>query len=120
MEAQSIDARSACSEFNQHMRHQGVIRHYPESFAKDYNYRQHGFEFIQTDEDIEAFLNQLDASPTWHRMGSGTCTKAWRIRNALSKPDDYNWGRLTRFKMYAASARRTCCGCHETGSFKPN
>jgi len=119
MKSQPIDARSPCNDFNQHMRSQGVIRNYPESYAKDHNYKHHGFDFIQTEEDIEGFLDELDAAPTWHSMGDGKCTKAWRIRKALSKPDDFNWGKLKRFKMYASFARRTDCGCHETGSFNP-
>jgi hypothetical protein len=120
MQTQSIDARSSCNDFNQHMRDHGVIRNHPESYAKDHNYQHHGFDFAQTEEDIEQFLNELEAAPTWHSIGNGSCTKAWRIRNSLNKADDFNWGKIKRFKMYASSARRTDCGCHETGSFKPN
>jgi hypothetical protein len=113
---QPIDARSARKDFDKQMREQGLIR----SYAKDHDYKLHGFDFIKTEDDVDKFLVELDSAPTWHSMGNGSCTKALRIRSALSKPDEFNWGKVNNFKMYASFVRRTCCGCHETGSFKPN
>lgn len=120
MKSQLIDARSTCKDFNNQMRELGVINNYPDSYAKDHDYKHHGFDFVQTEDDVDKFLAELDEAPTWHSMGSGSCAKALRIRNSLNKPDEFNWGKVKCFKMYASFARRICCGCHETGSFNPN
>lgn len=120
MQSQSIDARSTCEDFNNRMRDQGVIGNYTNSYAKDHDYQHHGFCFIQTESDVDKFLAELDAAPKWHHMGGESCTKAWRIRNSLNKPNEFNLSKVERFKMYASFARRTCCACHETGSFKTN
>ena len=116
--APSVDARAPLNEFTAALQAQGHIHHYPGAYAKDAHFKQHGFPTIHTEADVAAFLDALDAAPGFNGEVS-PCAKAHAIRASLSTPDDYKWGVVERFKMFASARRRVHCSCHETGSFFP-
>lgn len=121
LNAQGVDARVSSKAFEKVLIGLGLLPDYPGSYAKDHHYENFGFTFIQSEQDIEDFLRELDlanermdTSPTF-KWG---CTKAKVIRRGLAKP----WGWLSiveQFKAHASHARRVHCSCHEVGSFKP-
>ena len=115
---QPVDARTPLNEFTAALQAQGHIHHYPGAYAKDTHFKQHGFSTIHTEADVAAFLDTLDAAPGFNGDIS-PCAKAQAIRASLSTPDDYKWGVVERFKLFASARRRVHCSCHETGSFFP-
>mgnify|MGYP000359688213 CR=1 FL=1 len=115
---QSVDARAPLNEFTAALQAQGHIHHYPGAYAKDTHFKQHGFSTIHTEADVTAFLDALDAAPGFNGEVS-PCANARAIRASLSTPDDYKWGVVERFKLFASARRRVHCSCHETGSFFP-
>lgn len=105
------DARSSVKVFEAHLRTM-----YVSSRAKDIDFHRHGFDFIKTKADVDDFLNELDMAPR-SQMSLG-CTKARVIRSYLDKQNDSSdEDYIQSFKIRAARARRTCCSCHETGSY---
>ena len=78
----------------------------PWRYAKDHHFEKWCFEDINTIEDVLNFCILLDSESTTY------CTKARSIRNRLGVECYAN-----NPKILLASARRVCCGCHETGSF---
>jgi hypothetical protein len=105
------DARSPVKEFEDHLRTKYVL-----SYARDMHFQRFGFEFIKTKADVDAFLLVLDKA-TRSQMSLG-CIKSELIKAYLErrKPEseeDY----IKDFKFIAARRRRTCCACHETGSY---
>lgn len=113
-----MDAKMPLSEFTAALQAQGHLSTYPGAYAKDNHFQQYGFSDIHSDADVNAFLETLDASPGFQGEVS-PCKKASAIRASLDTPDEYNWGRVKRFKLFAAARRRVHCSCHETGSFSP-
>jgi hypothetical protein len=112
------DARSTNKDFNRRLISEGVLPKYFGSYAKDHHYEKFGFDFVSTEDDIEHFLNELDRAPEAFLGRIGKCIKAREIRRKLEKDNTYGWDNLSRFRLFASSARRICCACHETGSYK--
>lgn len=105
------DARSTVRAFEDHLRKRFVL-----TYAKDMHFQHFGFDFVKSQSDIDQFLQELDDAPRC-RMSNG-CTKAWLIRNYLERhPADSTEEMVKNFKCVAARARRTNCGCHDTGSY---
>ena len=115
---QPVDARTPLNEFTAALQAQGHIHNCPGAYAKDTHFKQHSFSTIHTEADVAAFLDTLDAAPGFNGDIS-PCAKARAIRASLSTPDDYKWGVVERFKLFASARRRVHCSCHETGSFFP-
>mgnify|MGYP003645195822 CR=1 FL=1 len=111
-----IDARSDVKEFERHLKQLGLLPRYRHAYATDAEYKAHGFDFIQSMTDAEDFLNELDTAVTSHSGDVGPCTKAFVIRQGMTK-SWYKEDKLDQFKAVAARARRTCCGCHHVGSY---
>lgn len=66
--------------------------------------------------DLDAVLANLDKGAA--RRGSGACIKARYARSILDGPRGAFWLESPeRMAGLLAFVRRTCCGCHETGSF---
>lgn len=110
------DARVKKSEFTRSLIQQGYLE--PCLYVRDKHYREYGFAFIGSMSQAHAFLDALDRAPKRTRLGVDYCHKALSIRTALSNESTTNhFTELERFFIYAASARRVHCQCHEVGSY---
>jgi hypothetical protein len=112
------DARSTVADFEAHLKSKRILYPADFSYAKDMEFDRYGFGFIQSVADVDNFLKELDSAP--RSPMSGQCSKLWVIKNYLERnpsnsPEHY----IELFKRVAARARRTCCGCHDTGSYAP-
>jgi hypothetical protein len=86
-------------------------------YAKDNHFADYTLAAIQTEADAEAFLKAVDLAAKRRSHGGG-CAKvrearAWMSRGFCDWKDDPAW----RWRSALSSTRRTCCGCHETGSY---
>lgn len=105
------DARSTVRAFEDHLRKRFVF-----PYAIDMHFQHFGFDFVKSQSDIDQFLQELEAAPRC-RSSKG-CNKAWIIREYLERhPADSTEDLIKKFKCVAARARRTNCGCHDTGSY---
>lgn len=100
----------------------GVLRPSDWSYAKDAEFARFPLACLTTMDDVDAFLAALDkaAGRTWR----GECSKARSARASLAYYRERYGDRAFPWESEAARAvdvlsraRRTCCGCHETGSF---
>lgn len=86
-------------------------------YVRDDHFAKHVLVEVVTLKDAEAFLAELDrenaevTSPPF-RWG---CTKAKLVREYLA--DGFWCQTPDRIRSAIANNRRTCCSCHETGSF---
>jgi len=89
------------------------------SYLRDMHFHKYLLKDINSLDDAEAFLVRLDKDNEDHtqpgpfRWG---CTKAKGIREWLKK--DFWRESTSRIRQAIAANRRTCCSCHEVGSFK--
>lgn len=83
-------------------------------YPLDRDFKFFAFAEITSLADALAFADRLDQQANERRRGD-TCTKAYQVRRYLEKPA---WsGDLLSIRYAVAIARRTCCICHETGSY---
>lgn len=111
------DARSGIQAFTAALRDSGVhLRGIDGGYPRDKDFESYGFSFLETEEQALAFIEDLRESG---------CTKG---HSAKMRYDNHTesgalvrmgMSRLDIAIMALSSARRTCCGCHETGSFAP-
>ena len=92
------------------------------SYAKDSDFARYPLARLTTMAEVEAFLAELDKAAARHGGIIGRCSKAHVARAAITRQAQAPWkfweGREAEHAVLAlSSARRTCCGCHETGSF---
>lgn len=97
------------------LRSAGVFR-YSHDYVKDREFETYILApALQSMEAVQAFLASLDEdnqSTTW----KNGCTKAQVARNFMQYPQTVTTELQWALKGLARS-RRTCCGCHDTGSF---
>jgi hypothetical protein len=110
------DARSTVADFEAYLKSKRILSPYDFAYAKDMHFNYYGFDFIQSVADVDNFLQELESAP--RSAMSGQCSKLWVIKNYLERypsnsPEHY----VEQFKTIAATARRTNCGCHDTGSY---
>ena len=83
----------------------------------DLHFEKYGFSFLETEEQAVAFIDELV---------SNSCSKGCSAKHkfdAFTKSGVLEEVGLTRLEIAIkalSSARRTHCGCHETGSFLKN
>lgn len=81
-------------------------------YAKDKEFEQYALKDIRTLEQAKAFIAMLNADA--HAMGHTSCAKTWRLKNLWRDVKKY---KFLSIASHLSSVRRTCCGCHLTGSF---
>lgn len=83
-------------------------------YARDAHFQRYVLRHITTDDQLDAFLVELDSESD--RDG---CTKVRRLRSTLTTDSTSDfWNESLERKLHIfATYRRTCCGCHLTGSF---
>ena len=111
------DARSGVQAFTAALKEGGVrLRGIDGGYARDTDFENYGFSFLETEEQALAYIEDLRESG---------CTKG---HSAKVRYDSFiesgvllrmGKSRLEIAVIALSSARRTCCGCHETGSFMP-
>lgn len=110
------DARSGVESFTAALRESGVKLKGFDDYAVDRHFEDYGFSFLETEEQALSFIDELRESG---------CNKG---RSAKSRYDaltetgallEMGKTRLGIAIMALSYARRTHCGCHETGSFGP-
>jgi hypothetical protein len=79
---------------------------------------------LTTEASVVAFIDSLDAEAQRQFGPTATCTKALVARNELQQYQRVRELRGADFATAVESvlsnqARRTCCRCHETGSYCP-
>ncbi len=86
-------------------------------YAKDRGFATFVLRDCLTIEQIEAIIMTLNADA--HAMGANCCQKTWTIKSFLQhfQKRPSSWGKDFKSAELVAPARRTCCGCHEVGSF---
>lgn len=84
--------------------------------ADDYYFAKYIYTDIETLEDVEKFIAQLDADHNEQLCFGTGCIKAKVIREYLKK--DFWKKTPDRLRSMIAYNRRVCCSCHETGSYK--
>jgi hypothetical protein len=91
-------------------------------YVKDNHFAEFAYAEITTAEQAFAFADQLDAhNKRINKPPFDTgCTKARGIRYWLTGPTKHTWTKDPHgVRLALAHNRRTCCGCHETGSYAP-
>lgn len=109
-----LSLQSSVAEVEAALRENNVFS-YPAEYAKDHHFEKYVFDTIQTEADARLFCLLLDRQRI-ETGASGECTKAWRIRSYLNKT--FWLGSPGRIRAAMSHARRTCCWCHEVGSFR--
>jgi hypothetical protein len=110
----ALHLRSSESEVNNAMHEAGAGDW---EYAKDKEFEQFVLKDIKTIHQFRAFVKMLNAD-RWAMDGLQpnkffTCQKTWQLKGKRMRDFSEGWTP----KMALAMARRTCCGCHETGSF---
>lgn len=111
--ASAPDARMSEQDFRSALINIGALPDHGDSYPRDFHFKQHGFDFIETEADIDVFMQDLDAAGA---AAGSSCNKARSIRFHMDSP----WKGFTKighFKAAAADARRTHCRCHLKCSF---
>lgn len=99
--------RSSVAEVAAAMKADGFASY---DYPKDRHFEAYVLRDITSNKQLRALVRTLKAdaktiSPGW----AGFCSKTYSINLQEKNPD--------MILMQLAMARRTCCGCHETGSF---
>jgi hypothetical protein len=121
LQTQGIGLQSSQQEIDAAMRATGLLR-YSHEYLRDRDFVQHVLPLgISTMGDVHAFIDSLDGNHKKRafRIGAG-CTKAYVVRNWLQSRHRHCLPPLDWALTGLARARRTCCSCHETGSFHPS
>jgi hypothetical protein len=114
-----VHSRMGVKEFDAALKAAGVLPNYDWSYSKDHHWAWCNFLDIKSVEDALRFADENDA----HRRAMGgmgsdlPCQKNYQIREWLAKP--FWRADVSRVRQVLACSRRICCGCHETGSYKP-
>jgi hypothetical protein len=103
----TLHSRSSIKEVEAEMTRCGVPLHAGGNYAVDNHFESYCFDSINTAEDAIKFADELDKDST-----TG-CAKARSIRDGINDGGFYS----KNPRHCLASARRVCCGCHETGSY---
>jgi hypothetical protein len=111
-----LDARAPEARFRLALIRDSRLSDYPGSYPQDHHYDRHGFGFIETEADIDAFLMSLDEAALLYSSG---CIKARVLRSDMLRRWEWT-DAVTQFKALAARARRCNCRCHDTGSYAIN
>lgn len=112
--ALSLD--SSVSEIDAELRRMGVF-YYSHHYVKDREFEQYVLTpRLKSMGDVHLLLDSLDID-NQNTDWKGGCTKAITARERL-KYDQTVTSELSWALHALARTRRTCCGCHETGSFK--
>jgi hypothetical protein len=121
LQAQGIGLQSSLQDIDAAMRATGFFW-YSHHYLKDCHFKQHVLPLGLHDmEDVQSFLERLDTdSRQQARHLSNGCTKAYVARNWLTSRHRDCTTPLAWAITGLARARRTCCGCHDTGSFHPS
>lgn len=112
----ALSLNSSVSEVDAELRRLGVF-YYSHHYVKDREFELYVLTpLVKSMDDLHRFIDSLDVDN--QNFGwKGGCSKAYAARCSLKYEQtvtaELNWA------LHAlARARRTCCGCHETGSFK--
>ena len=87
-----------------------------EGYAVDHHFEHYGFSFLETEEQALGFIDELRHNG---------CTKGLSAKSRYDSLTEtglllrMGMTRLDIAIMALSAARRTHCGCHETGSFAP-
>lgn len=111
----AIDLKSSILTVDSHLREMGVFR-YSHEYVRDRDFDAHVLTPQLTNMDaVHAFVASLDADNQATTWKSG-CSKAHSFRTSMK----YVQNVTTELKWALnalARARRTCCSCHDNGSF---
>lgn len=115
----AIALQASNEEIDAELRKRGTFQ-YSHEYTKDIHFRRFVLEpQLSTMEQVHDLLQKLDDDHKARNFSFGAgCTKAYSARQSLKYTTtfltDVEWA-LTAL----AKARRTNCGCHQTGSFHP-
>lgn len=85
------------------------------NYPKDEHFERFALASILTDDDAERFLSELQSErgDAW-----GTCSKVMSARSFMKYDHGDFIHHMDWVRLSIAQARRTCCWCHDTGSFQ--
>lgn len=116
-EVQSFEVgiRSSLREIDTELRRQGLLRSH--EYVRDREFSRHILPLgLKAPSDVYQFLADLDIDNQKKTFFATGCHKAHGIRAFLKHAPEgipeFDW-----VLVAVARSRRTCCGCHETGSF---
>ena len=117
LNAQNVKLNSSVDDVDRALREAGVFR-YSHEYVKDKHFERYVITPNVTDLDqAREFLRMLDRDNS--ELGYSGCLKAFRVRNWIAnRSHDSIIGELEWAVIGLSKARRTCCSCHEIGSFK--
>lgn len=117
------DARSDIKEFEAALRAAGVQLH-PEfdgpGYATDRHFEEYGFAFLQTEDQALAFIEDLKNQKCSRHFGVAATYKRY---SSLKQEGIAPFARYSQRQIAVIAlsrGRRTCCGCHQTFSYKPD
>lgn len=118
LDSMGLTLKSSQPVIDSALRQSNIFRRASE-YVKDVHFERYVLApLIQNDTQLNQFLNELDADSAQRDKNSVGCTKASIVRNWIKKYR--NDSVFTQFQWAIrglSRARRTCCSCHQTGSF---
>ena len=113
---QGVNLQSKHEELDAAMRRHRYFT-WSHEYLKDLDFVRHILPIgIKSMDDVQTFLEKLDADNQAVSNPTG-CSKAHSARGFLAHEHGLGDDALGWALVSLAHARRTCCGCHETGSF---
>lgn len=112
----ALSLNSSVSELDAELRRLGVF-YYSHHYVKDREFEQYVLTpRLKSLGDVGLLLDSLDID-NQKTHWKGGCTKARTARESLKYEQNVT-SELEWALRALARTRRTCCSCHETGSFK--
>lgn len=114
---QGVTLQSSHEELDAAMRKRRYFT-WSHEYLKDIHFVRHILPIgIHSMDDVQAFLAKLDADNLAVLNPTG-CAKAHSARGFLAHEHGLGDDALSWALVSLAHARRTCCSCHELGSFR--